>query len=392
MSQEERPGEAGRVSEPVGVPTRRALSSGTGLVRFVLWSFLFWTAIGIFFAAQLHFAGLPWRVAFEWSLPRWYTWGLLTPAIFRLDRRLIERLALGWRIALHVPLGVAWTVLAISLRLAIRPLRGAALPDDVTVFFLERIGPDLTIYAVIACVSMLRAYAAHMKARVRQARDLAVSLERRLAEARLHNLRAQLQPHFLFNALNTISALTESDPPLARRLMARLGDLLRASLAHTAQPLVPLGEELTFLDDYLAIESARFGDRITVHVEVDEQAADVLVPSFLLQPLVENAIRHGVGPRLSGGRVHVSAVRNGTTLTLRVRDDGLGLRPDWSFDGHAGVGLSNLKARLEHLYGRDGLLSIAPIASGGVEVRVTIPGAPSTRPRMGPAPSTPASA
>lgn len=388
MLQRERPGDAGRVSEPAGVSTQRAVSSRTRLVRFAFWSFLFWTAISVFFAAQLHFAGLPWSVAFEWSLPRWYTWGLLTPAIFRLDRRLIELLALRWRIALHVPLGVAWTLLAISLRLAIRPVRGAAFPDDVTVFFLQRVGPDLTIYAVIACVSMLRAYANHMKARVQQAHDLALSLERRLAEAQLNNLRAQLQPHFLFNALNTISALTESDPPLARRLMARLGDLLRASLAHTAQPLVPLGEELTFLDDYLTIESARFADRITIHVEVDEQAADVLVPSFLLQPLVENAIRHGVGPRLSGGRVHVSAVRNGTALTLQVRDDGLGLHPDWDFDTHAGIGLTNLKSRLEHLYGHDGLLSIAPIASGGVEVRVTIPGAPAARPRLAPAPST----
>lgn len=342
-------------------------------MRWVLWSFLFWTALGLFFAAQLYFAGLPWRSALEWSLPRWYTWGLLTPAIFWLDRRLIDALALWWRIALHVPLGLAWSSFAILLRLAVRPLRGAPLPDDVAVFFVERIVPDITIYAAIACVSMLRAYSNHMKARVRQARDLALSLERRLGEAQLQNLRAQLHPHFLFNALNTISSLTESDPSLARRLMARLGDLLRASLAHTAQPLVTLAEELTFLDDYLSIESARFEDRITIDVDVDEGSADILVPSFLLQPLVENAIRHGVAPRLSGGHIEVSASRAGPTLTLSVRDNGLGLPHDWSINGNAGIGLGNLRSRLGQIYGRSDLLSISAIATGGVEVRVSLP-------------------
>ena len=348
--------------------------AGSRLLRTVLWAFLFWTALGVFFAAQLHFAGLSWGQALEWSLPRWYTWGLLTPAIFRLDRWLIGRLALGWRILLHIPAGIAWTMLAIAVRLVTRPLRGLETPEDVSVFFLERAGPDLTIYAAVACVSLIRAYANLMKTRVREAQDRAANLERRLTEAQLHNLRAQLQPHFLFNALNTISSLTESDPGLARRLMAQLGDLLRASLAHTARPMVTLAEELTFLDDYLAIETARFGDRITVHVDADDDAAETLVPTFLLQPLVENALRHGVGPRVSGGRVEVSAVRNGSALLLCVRDDGLGLPEGWTFATHAGVGLSNLSARLEHLYGDQGRFSIEPITGGGVEVRVTIPG------------------
>jgi LytS/YehU family sensor histidine kinase len=182
-----------------------------------------------------------------------------------------------------------------------------------------------------------------------------------------------MQPHFLFNALNTISAFTESDPRLARRLMEQLGRLLRASLAHSSRPVVSLGEELTFLDDYLAIESARFEDRISVDVSADDRAVDALVPSFLLQPLVENAIRHGVAPRLSGGRIQVTATLEEKTLDLRVRDDGLGLREDWNIDTHAGIGLSNLRSRLEHIYGRDDLLHISRMATGGVEVRVTIP-------------------
>jgi LytS/YehU family sensor histidine kinase len=205
-----------------------------------------------------------------------------------------------------------------------------------------------------------------------------MALERRLGEAQLNNLRAQLQPHFLFNALNTISSLTESDPGLARRLMARLGDLLRASLAHTARPLVPLGEELTFLDDYLSIESARFEDRITVSVDVDEDVVDVAVPSFLLQPLVENAIRHGLAPRVAGGHIDVSARRSGRSVVLSVRDDGVGLPVGWSPADGGGIGLGNLKSRLLALYGRDDLLSIANRDTGGVQVSVEVPLAAAT--------------
>lgn len=348
-------------------------SSRVRLLWIVGWSFLFWTAVGVFFAAQLTFAGMAWTTALEWSLPRWYTWGLLTPAIFHLDRRLIESLALGWRILLHVPLAFAWTLLAIALRLVVRPLRGAALPADVAAFFLDRLGPDVTIYALIAAVSLVMAYTGRLKARERQAQDRATTLERRLAEAHLHNLRAQLQPHFLFNALNTISAFTESDPPMARRLTGQLGDLLRASLAHTSRPLVPLAEELTFLDDYLAIEGARFEDRIVVNVDADENAMDVAVPSFLLQPLVENALRHGVGPRQSGGRVDVSAKREGAMLILRVRDNGVGLRPGWDLNASTGIGLSNLRSRLAQLYGRDDLLEMTVNDAGGVDVTVKVP-------------------
>jgi LytS/YehU family sensor histidine kinase len=140
--------------------------------------------------------------------------------------------------------------------------------------------------------------------------------------------------------------------------------------------LVTLGEELTFLDDYLGIESARFEDRITVDVIADENAADVRVPSFLLQPLVENAIRHGIAPRASGGRIEVSASREGGNLILRVRDDGVGLPVDWDIERCAGVGLSNLRGRLATFYGQDDLLRVRAIASGGVDVQVTIPVAP----------------
>ena len=344
-----------------------------GIVRWLLWSCLFWTAVGLFFAIQLRFAGLGWREALDWSLARSYSWGLLTPFIFLFDRWAVDRFALRWRVLLHVPLGVACTLAAILVRLAVRPLRGAPMPDDVFVFVAERAVPDLTFYVAIAFVSMVRAYANYMRARVSSAQDRAVALERRLAEAQLNNLKAQLQPHFLFNALNTISSLTESDPGLARRLMARLGDLLRVSLAHTSRPLVTLGEELTFLDDYLSIESARFEDRMSVSVDVDDDLVDVLVPSFLLQPLVENAIRHGLAPRLTGGRIDVSAKRANGSLILSARDDGVGLPPDWTPSRRGGIGIGNLHSRLTTLYGCGDLLSITNLVSGGVQATIEIP-------------------
>lgn len=342
-------------------------------------AFLFWTALGAFFASQLRFAGLRWGIALAYSMPRWYSWGLLTPAIVRFDRRLGRNRSLAARVAWHVPIGIAWTCLAIAIRLATRPLRGSPPIDSLSQYFLDRFYWDLLIYAVIAGFAISRDYAAQVRDREKQASELALAtagLERRLAEARLQALRAQIHPHFLFNALNTISAFTETDPRTARQLMERLGDLLRASLTHGARPLVTLADELTFLDDYLAIESARFEDRLTVAVQAADDALNIMVPSFLLQPLVENAIRHGVAPRASGGHVEVTAARNQSILHLRVRDDGVGLCPGWELERHAGIGLRNVASRLQHLYGAAGLLRVTAAPSGGVDVQLDLPLAP----------------
>lgn len=343
-------------------------------------AFLFWTALGVFFASQIRFGGAPWSIALAYSLPRWYSWGLLTPFVVRLDRWLGRNRTLAERIAWHVPIGIGWTCLAIMIRFATRQIRGVPPMGGFAGFFVDRFYWDLLIYAVIAGLAISRDYAAQVRQREKEASDLALEtaeLERRLAEAQLQALRAQIHPHFLFNALNTISAFTETDPPTARRLMERLGDLLRTSLALGSRPLVTLAEELTFLDDYLSIESARFEGRVTVSVNAGDDTLNVMIPSLLLQPLVENAIRHGVIPRASGGHVDVTAARNRSMLHLRVRDDGVGLSAGWNFERNAGIGLRNVASRLEHLYGTADLLRIMPIASGGVDVHVDLPLAPS---------------
>ena len=236
-------------------------------------------------------------MALAWTLPRWYSWGLVTPFIFRLDRRLASSTTLPVRVALHVPLGLAWTAVTIALRLAARPMRGTPLPPGFQRLPARPVLFGPAVYGAIAGIVVARDYAADARRREREAAELAVRaarLEAGLAEARFSALGSQLHPHFLFNALNAVSAFTERDPATARHLMAQLGGLLRASLDHAARPEVTLREELAFLDAFLDIERARFEDRLTVTVAIDDAAGDARVPAFLLQPLVENAIQHGI--------------------------------------------------------------------------------------------------
>jgi len=175
------------------------------------------------------------------------------------------------------------------------------------------------------------------------------------------------------SAFNTISAFTETDPKTARRMMARLGALLRSSLDHAGRQEVTLAEELRFLDDYLTIERLRFEDRLTVEIKVEDSVRGALVPSFVLQPLVENAIRHGTGALLRAGSVSLSARPAGDRLMLEVEDDGVGLPEGWRIEDHAGVGLSNIARRLEELYGSEHKFVVGNRAEGGARVEVALP-------------------
>lgn len=194
-----------------------------------------------------------------------------------------------------------------------------------------------------------------------------------LSQAQLHVLKSQLQPHFLFNALNTVSAYVRTDPATAERILDRLARLLRETLTSAATHEVPLCEELAALEPYVEIEQARFEDRLTVHRSVEPTALDAAVPHFVLQPLVENAIRHGLAPRSSAGTIEIAAWRKGKDLYLSVRDDGRGLRPDFGGQRHWGVGLSNTRDRLKQLYGDDQALQLTSAGNGGTAVLLRIP-------------------
>jgi LytS/YehU family sensor histidine kinase len=185
----------------------------------------------------------------------------------------------------------------------------------------------------------------------------------------------QLQPHFLFNTLHAISALIPEEAKPARRMLARLGELLRMSLDHEETQEVTLREELAFLEPYLEIEQARLQDRLTVVMEIAPETLDARVPHLILQPLVENAIRHGIAPRIAPGRVEISATKgaDGRFLHLEVRDDGQGVNADNQVRTRRGVGLSNIKSRLEQLYNSEHRFALENHSEKGVVVKITIP-------------------
>jgi LytS/YehU family sensor histidine kinase len=218
---------------------------------------------------------------------------------------------------------------------------------------------------------MVHAIDRYGRSRAREA-----AFESRLREAQLDLLRAQLRPHFLFNALNTISELVHEDPERADAMLGHLSALLRASIDAGDRQIAPLDEEIQLVEHYLAIQRVRFGDRLTVHLDVPEDCRLASVPHLVLQPLVENAIVHGISPRAEGGTVWITASRHAGAVVVKVEDDGVGLPPSRAA---AGVGLANTRARLAAMYGDRASLDVATRPGGGVLVTLTVEDrAPST--------------
>jgi LytS/YehU family sensor histidine kinase len=229
------------------------------------------------------------------------------------------------------------------------------------------LGPDLLLYLLIVAATLWAAHAWESRRRA----IAAATYARQLAEARLHVLNAQLQPHFLFNALHAVSALIWEDPARADRLLARLSEMLRLTLRNSTRVETTLTEEVALLQRYAEIQEARYGDRLQVLFDVDSTVGDAMVPRLILQPLVENAIRHGITRRISPGRVEVRAWQEEGRLHLIVRDDGVGLRSDAPV--REGVGLSITRARLRQLYGSDQRFTLAPAPEGGAVCLLSFP-------------------
>lgn len=363
------------MTDPDDTPRRRTLLRAAAVLGF-------WTLVGLASAVQSQVAA-----SFEgydvgvWtsitrSVPVWWFWALATPAIAFLGRRFpLEGGAWPLSIPVHLAGAAALTALhAVWLVVLFRELgMGGEMGESGWEFFrillLSRLYLDLLTYA--ATLGGVYAIDYHDKFREREVR--ASRLETALARARVDALRMQLNPHFLFNALNAVAAQVRADRgPAAVTMLGGLGDLLRYALDIGEEPVVPLWRELAFLDRYLDIERVRFADRLTVEVDVPEDLRDALVPPLLLQPLVENAVRHGIAPREAPGRIDVAARRVDGRLVLVVRDDGLGLGKGADAPS-SGVGLANARERLSELYGDRGRLDVAPREKGGVEVVVEIP-------------------
>ncbi len=353
--------------------------------RLRQWSLLLviWTAFGLLLAGQqtiastLRGASVPWSTSlFQW-LPVAYGWALATPAILWLGRHFPLRRDTWRRSALVHAAACCVLVFVLSLGYTLHvvhllPASGADRPpfDRAVQLFVAWVLWDAFLYWAVLSVG----YVAENERRLR-AHELRTSrLETQLVEAELDALKLQLQPHFLFNALHTIGSLVRSgDRENAVRVVAGLGDLLRRVLDGARRQEVPLRQELEFARAYLEIERIRFPDRLAVHIAAEDGVGDAAVPHLLLQPLVENAVRHGIAPRAAGGRVEVRARRVGPVLEVVVRDDGAGAENGEPGPARPGVGLANTRARLARLYGAGGTLDVSDAPGGGVEVRVTLP-------------------
>jgi len=354
------PGEDGRR----GLVLAAVISGGWicfGLISFAQ-SYLYFTLPGAHPESPLRLFGLAMGAASIWAL--------LTPAALWASNRIQltpERLFRS--LALHFVVGIGFVVVSTALERGVARLFVAGAAQPFARSLLYRFDSRLLAYLLIVTLAQVGRYLQLFRERERQAAALATQL----ARAELQVLKMQLQPHFLFNALNSISELVHRDPRSADRLIARLGHLLRLSLDQAAgHQMVPLRQELEFLRAYLEIELTRFRDRLTVELEVGPEVLDAAVPTLLLQPLVENAIRHGVAPRPGGGRVVFRAQRQGERLAIEVWDDGPGF-PAGPLGFAEGLGIRNTRERLRQLFGAGHGLRFENVAGGGARVAIELP-------------------
>ena len=323
----------------------------------------------------------------------WGTWLLLSPLIFRAARR--------WRRDRQVTVGSTFrqaryclgvtllhATIASTSRWTVGWAANADLADSILATMFANLGSGVLRYWLIAAGYHAVAYLQEVRARdVRAAR-----LEASLVQARLDSLQGRLHPHFLFNTLNSIGALIRDQPAAAEQMLGSLSDLLRASLDAEPSREVTLERELDLVRQYLSIQQTRFQDRLTVSIEASPDALGAYLPHLLLQPLVENAVRHGIAPRDAPGHLRLAAGRRGDRLRLIVEDDGIGIGAGTSGESgsgrHAGVaagpsrndaressgfGLSSTRARLQHLYGAAATFDVQPRTPTGVIATVDLP-------------------
>jgi two-component system LytT family sensor kinase len=337
---------------------------------------LLWTVLGVLFALPV-LSSPNWGRSLLGSLAQWWTWGLVAPLIFWTDARLpFKEQQLGMRILAHLVASVALTILYFYAFIAMCAALGL---NEWGVLTNSRFLPNafregllwswLVYWVIFGVRQTFRYYEHYLASELRLER-----MERSFSQARLNALRMQLDPHFLFNALNTISSQVERDPRLARSMIEHLGDLLRLSLEARDKLEIPLAEELAFLDHYIAIQKIRFGASLRIETSVAPEVKYALVPCLIVQPLVENAIRHGISCRASGGAVTVTAERSAERVEIRVTDDGVGLPPGWTLEECKGLGLSVTRERIAGLHPNgNSRFAVRRRDGGGTEAEISLP-------------------
>jgi sensor histidine kinase YesM len=341
-----------------------------------LLGFLFWTLLGFSFATQFYLSGakagleVSWKYALTNSLGDWYVFALLSIPVSALARRFPFETGRRWRsVAVHIAGSVMFSLAYVVLRAEVGSWQTGARFSETFEPLLVKTSQSLNLLFYWVIVAVTQAFDYYRKYRERELH--ASQLEKHLVQAKLQALQMQLNPHFLFNTLHSISALMHKDVEAADRMIMRLSDLLRAALDSADTQEVSLRKELELLQLYLSIEQIRFGDRLTVQLDVEPEVLEAQVPNFILQPLVENAIRHGIEPRARPGRIELHARRQDDSLSLAVCDNGKGIPA--SKPNREGVGLSNTRARLRELYGDAHRFELGGQTEGGLRVELTIP-------------------
>lgn len=355
--------------------------------RGIRWLIIFgvWTVVGLFMTSQDYLRhsrnNRPvdfFKLLFLMELPFAYLWALLTPMLLRLARRFrIERGRVLRNSLIHVlaslflsvitMVGISTASNLLFVEPAARRFSLAGLLFSIYTYF--------DYYILIYWLILMISHAFDYYSRYREGELRASQLQAQLAQAELRALKMQLHPHFLFNTLHSISALQLKDIAAANRMIARLGDFLRLALDNSGAQEVSLQKELEFLRCYLEIERIRFQDRLSVNMEVEPQTLDARVPNLILQPIVENAIKHGISPRAAPGRIDIRVKRDNGLLRVQVEDNGRGIGTNGTGTRiiKEGLGLSNTRARLEQLYGAGYRFDLENVIEGGLRVTLEIP-------------------
>lgn len=323
-----------------------------------------------------------WGRVFLRILPYWYFLALMTPMIFGQGRKLAVR-GNNWLkvVVVNALAGFVWVSFFGAVFITYEFCLDGWPKSDFLMHYKRIFGygflMDYFCYAAIVVTGYARQFYHQSRQQESEAARLQLAnshLETQLAQSQLQALRAQLHPHFLFNTLNTIAALVRRDEKHdAVNMLTSLGDLLRQTMNSDQQQFVSLRQELEFLTRYLEIQQMRFRERLQVELNIQPDALEVAVPNLILQPLVENAIRHGIAENLEAGRLSISASRNDGKLCVEIYNDGSQLPAGWQFDANAGIGLSNTRQRLSKLYGDKFRFELANVAGRGVRAVLELP-------------------
>jgi two-component system, LytTR family, sensor kinase len=347
-------------------------------VRVWAIGFVLWTVLALLSATGAHVymasMGSPesWAQLLAWSVSVSFIWSLITPVVYELARRFtFDRNSWTTALAIHLAACLGLTFVASAIIVLLDPVV-TWTPEKHVPFFahtLSRAFMDFQRYWYIVLITQAIAYYGKYRERELQSSQL----EAQLAYAQLEVLKIQLEPHFLFNTLNSIAALARNDGLAAENMTLQLADLLRFSLDAVGVHEVPLSRELTFLQKYIDIQQTRFQDRLLVEMDIQPHTLSALVPNLVLQPLVENAIRHGIGPRSAPGFIRISTRQVFDELWMEISDNGRGLAGYGGAIPPEGVGLNNTRARLQQLYNHDHKMMLEDAPGGGCIVKIHIP-------------------